>query len=187
MPAILFLLAFGVGVYGYGSIFFEQTPVQASRATYAICGPNPFPESIAVAEYIRKHSKKEDKIAVLGSEAQIYFYSKRQSAAPYIYTYQMMETEPYAPRMQREMVEEIERSRPAYLVFVNVFASWLVRPKSERLLFRWFEEYATREFDLVGVVDILSETRTEYRWDRGTVGYVPRSPHFLWIFKRKNA
>jgi hypothetical protein len=98
----------------------------------------------------------------------------------------MMEVETYAPRMQREMVEEIEKARPAYLVFVNVFASWLVRPKSERLLFRWFEEYTLRELDLVGVIDILSDTRTEYRWDREAAGYVPRSPHFLWVFKRRN-
>jgi hypothetical protein len=33
----------------------------------------------------------------------------------------------YAGRMQREMVGQIERVRPAFLVYVNVPASWLVK------------------------------------------------------------
>jgi len=31
-----------------------------------------------------------------------------------------MEAQPYAARMQREMVGQIERARPAFLVYVNV-------------------------------------------------------------------
>jgi hypothetical protein len=183
IPTILFLLAFSVGVVGYRSFFFEVTPVQACRAMY---GLNPFPESVKVAEYIRGHTKKEDKIAVLGSEAQIYFYSNRHSATGYIYTYQMMEDLKYALRMQKEMVEEIERAQPKYLVWVNVPTSWLVRPKSETYIFKWFEEYSKKNLDLVGVIDILSEIQTGYRWDSEATNYSPRSPYFLYVYKRKD-
>ena len=74
-------------------------------------GLNPFPESIAIAEYIKAHSKEQDKIAVLGSEPQIYFYSNRHSATGYIYVYGLMEDQKYALKMQKEMAEEIEKMR----------------------------------------------------------------------------
>ena len=183
ISTILFLLAFLVGVMGYRSFFFELTPVQACRAVY---GPNPFPESLKVAEYIKAHTRKEDKIAVLGSEAQIYFYSNRHSATGYIYTYQMMEDLKYALKMQKEMAEEIETAQPKYLVWVNVRTSWLVRPESQRYIFKWFEEYSNKDFNLAGVIDILSGSQTVYRWDSEATNYSPRSPFFLYVYKRKN-
>ena len=46
---------------------------------------NPFLESPAIADYVRAHTKPDDKIAVIGSEPQILFYAQRQSATGYMY------------------------------------------------------------------------------------------------------
>jgi hypothetical protein len=148
-------------------------------------GLNPFPESVEIAKYIKAHTKKDDKVAVVGSEPQIYFYTKRQSATGYIYTYPLMEDQRYAFRMQKEMIEEIEKSPPEYLVFVNVFTSWLVQKKSVKHIFDWQEEYAKKNFSLVGIIDILSRTQTVYRWDHEVENYSPRSPHFVCVYKNK--
>ena len=51
-----------------------------------IYGPNPFPEAVRVAEYLREHTNPTDTIAILGSEPEIYFYAHRHSATGYIYT-----------------------------------------------------------------------------------------------------
>jgi len=184
IPTILFLLAFFYGMIQYGSFFFKLTPVQACRAMY---GPNPFPESIPIAEYIKTHSKGQDKIVVLGSEPQIYFYSKRQSATGYFYVYHLMEDQGYALKMQKEMAEEIERAKPKYLVFVNIYTSWLANVRSERYVLEWLRVYLKKEFSLVGVVDILSSDRTEYRWDSEAANYAPRSPYFLCVYKNNTA
>lgn len=180
MATIIFLVAFFLGVFQHGSFFFKLTPFQACRAMY---GPNPFPESIAIAKYIKVHSKEQDKIAILGSEPQIYFYSNRHSATGYIYTYPLMEDQKYALKMQKEMIEEIEKAQPNYLVFVNVPTSWLMRAKSERHIFNWFEEYCKNKFNLVGIIDILSNYQTEYRWDNEAAHLSPRSPYFLCVYK----
>jgi hypothetical protein len=82
-----------------------------------------------------------DKIAVLGSEPQIYFYSNRHSATGYIYVYGLLEDQKYVFKMQKEMAEEIEKANPKYLFFVNIPTSWLVNVRSERYIFNWFEEY----------------------------------------------
>src|SRR5207244_12575676 len=96
---------------------------------------SPFPESIKIAEYVRDHTSLDDTIAVLGSEPEIYFYAHRHSATGYIYTYGLMEPQKYARQMQEEMIHEIERARPKYLVSVVMFYSWLWLHGSERLLF----------------------------------------------------
>jgi hypothetical protein len=180
IPTILFLVAFFYGMIQYGSFFFELTPFQACRAMY---GPNPFPESIPIAEYIKAHSKEQDKIVVLGSEPQIYFYSKRHSATGYFYVYHLMEDQEYALKMQKEMAEEIERAKPKYLIFVNIYTSWLANVGSERYILGWLQVYLEKKFSLVGVVDILSKDKTEYRWDSEAANYDPRSPYFLCIYK----
>jgi hypothetical protein len=105
-----------------------------SRDRYS---PNPFPESPEIARYIEANSAADDRIAVLGSEPQLFFYSKRKSATGHIYIYGLMEDQPYADLMQQEMIADIEAARPLYLVFVRVNYSWGFDDKSPKRLFRW--------------------------------------------------
>jgi hypothetical protein len=132
--------------------------IAASRLIY---DGSPFPEAIRIAEYLREHTTPDDKIAVLGSEPEIYFYSHRHSAAGYIFMYGLMELQKYAPQMQREMIQEIEASRPKYIVFVKDNMSWLPRENSDKLIFEWFGKYR-ENFALVGLVNIVSADRTDY-------------------------
>jgi hypothetical protein len=178
---ILFLVVFSIGIAHNGAFFFGLTPVQACRAMY---GFSPFPESIEIAKYIKAHTKKGDRIAVLGSEPQIYFYSDRLSATGYIYTYPLMEHQKYALRMQREMVREIERAQPNYLVFVKLISSWGVRENSERYIFNWYERSMRENFNLVGIIDVLSKTQTLYRWGEEATHYAPQNEAFLCVYKR---
>jgi hypothetical protein len=122
---------------------------------------------------------------VIGSEPEIYFYSHRISATGYIYTYALMEEQKYAPKMQREMIEETERARPKYLVFVNVPDSWLMRPDSDQTILEWFKHYGQENYDVVGLVDIVSLEWTNYFWDEDAVGRSPESDHFIYILRRK--
>ena len=181
-PAVLFLAVLGYTVLEQKELFFQLDPRTACRLTY---GANPFPESLEIAKYLKDHSTANAQSAVIGSEPQIYFYSGRRSATGYIYTYGLMEEQRYALRMQKEMIAEIEQSRPEYLVFVDISASWLARPDSEKLIFTWFEQYARNQYDLDGMIDILGMDRTEYRWGEEARDYQPRSQARLQVFKRK--
>ena len=84
-----------------------------------IYGLNPFSESLKIAQYIRDHTKKEDKVAVLGSEPQIYFYSQRKSATRHLYVYPLMEKHVYTRKMQNEMIREIESAQPKFVVMAK--------------------------------------------------------------------
>ena len=89
-------------------------------------------------------------------------------------------------KMQEEMIWEIEMSRPEFLVFVNVDTSWMNRPDSGSLIFRWFKQYQQKYYRQVGVIDIISHDQTIYRWGPDSIGYLPLSEHWLTVFQRKS-
>ena len=180
VPIGLAAAALGQPLYASRTLLFQLAPLQFSREVY---GLNPFPESVEIARYIRERTKPSDRIAVIGSEPQIYFYAHRRSATGYIYTYPLMELQPYAAMMQHQMIREIEITEPRYLVFVKAPTSWLVRSESDRTIFSWFDRYQ-RSFTRVGIVDVVSQKQTVYRWDEAMVGYTPRSDAWLMVFER---
>ena len=180
---LLALLALYHTVYLQRNYFFVMSPAGVARSTY---GANPFPESLEIARFIKEHTTKADRIAVLGSEPQIYFYSDRRSATGYVYTYALMEYHDYARKMQEEMIREIESHRPKFLVFVNLPASWLPGVDSENLIFEWFNQYRDKYYRKVGIIDILSLEQTVYRWGWECENYTPRSSCWVCVFQRKD-
>lgn len=186
-PALLVVLLFcGAGLQMLlksRDIFFTLSP---TRVCMAIHDVNPFPESVEIGSYLASHCPPDGRIAVIGSEPQIYFYSRRQSATGYIYMYPLMEPQPYAEAMQKEMMQEIERTGPDYLVYVNVPFSWLKRPESRLSIFDWFARYQRDHLQLVGLIDILPGDETKYRWSSSDTHLEPESDHWLAVYQNKN-
>jgi hypothetical protein len=88
--------------------------------------------------------------------------------------------------MQKEMATEIEHSSPKFLVSVNVGASWLGGPGSEKFIFRWADAYVRDHYDLVGIVDIMGPgNNSVYKWYGDARGYRPLSPANVSVFQRR--
>jgi hypothetical protein len=179
VPALLFLLAFGVSIFHEEEFFFEMDPAAASRKYYSV---NPFVEAPLISDFLRTYSSAEDRVAVMGSEPEIYFYSHRLSATGYVYMYPLMEPQPYASTMQKEMIAEIEANHPRFLVMVDDPLSWLNRDESDPTIVLWFTKYSQAGYHVVGLADMLKEG-TEYHWaDAAT--YRPRSPFRIFVYER---
>jgi hypothetical protein len=158
--------ALAQGLYLQRVVLFDLTPTEIARRHY---GPNPFPESEAIAEWIRRDTRPEDTIVVLGSEPQIYFHARRLAATGYVYTYGPMEPHVYARAMQREMIREISASAPAYAVWMNCTFSWMVRRHSPTLILRWARRYLA-DHEFVARFEISragSRLRLASEWDGG--------------------
>jgi hypothetical protein len=177
---LLFALCLGWPLWSEADFFFGRPLAEANRM---VNGTNPFPESVKIGEYIRTQSSPSDTIAVLGSEPQIYFYSKRYSATGYIYTYGLMEPQPYAHQMQQEMIREIETARPKFLVLVIVNKSWLAGRDSDQSIFRWVDTYCDANYEEVGLVNI-SDRGTDYYFSGRPANVPPTAEHIL-IYRRK--
>jgi 4-amino-4-deoxy-L-arabinose transferase-like glycosyltransferase len=152
-----------------------------------LSGGNPFPESLAVAKYIEENTSPNDRILVLGSEPQIYFYSRRISATGHIYMYGLMENQKYARSMQQEMIREIVSANPEIIVVVTAMTSWLIRPDSDTTILDWTNHYAAENFDLVGIADKISRDHTVFLWNRDAAQYAPQSGSVIYLFKKRRS
>jgi hypothetical protein len=159
---------------------FSLSPAAFSRAVYAT---NPFPEAVEIARYLRENTAPEERIAVMGSEPQIYFYARRHAATTFLYTYPLMEPQSFARRMQEEMIAQLERERVRFLVWVNVPTSWTRQGDSDTLLFDWAERTLREQYTPVASAEI-TPAYTAYRWLGDAREIVPRSPPFVVIFRR---
>jgi hypothetical protein len=187
--ATLFAVAAAPPLASVGTLL-AKSPNEMSRSMY---GSNPFPEAVEIASHIAAHTGPDARIAVIGSEPQIYFYSGRRSATGHIYTYGFMETvrdpsgwvpQPYARRMQEEMIRDLEAAGPEYIVFAQVETSWLARPESDMTILEWSRRHVSDHYDLVGVADIAPDG-TEYRWEEDAAGYEARSPEVMYVFRKR--
>ena len=160
---------------------FSMTPRELIRSRY---GTNPFVEAIEIGRYIKEHTNERDRIMVVGSEPEIYFYADRVSASGYIYTYALMEPQPYAARMQEEMIREIDASHPKFLVIVDAYTSWLARPGSSRKIIEWSKQYVRECYELVGVADVISQHETRLAWDGAAREYRPTSHDVVYTYRR---
>ncbi|VAW41188.1 hypothetical protein MNBD_DELTA03-1615, partial [hydrothermal vent metagenome] len=180
LPVALLIVFIGASLYNQRHFLWESTPEAVVRETY---WPNPFVESLAVGNYLRTHAKKNDRLMVFGSEPQLYFYSGLKSASGYIYMYPLMENQPFARTMQRELIKEVELAKPQYLVMVNISYSWLRRRTSNPLIFNWLPGYL-KKYKRVGMVEIY-QNQSRYSW-LPTVVWPPSSPYWIEIMRRKS-
>ncbi len=181
LPVALFLVAFAYCIFVQREYFFEMDPLTACRAVY---GTNPFPEAVEVGNYLETHSSPGARIAVLGSEPEIYFYAKRQSVTGYIYTYSLMEPQRFALAMQKEMIADIESGRPEFVVYVNVPASFGRVRTSDTTIFSWADSYLRTHYEKIGAIDMNEPTK--YIWGQAATIYQPRSLSFINVFRRKD-
>ena len=105
-----------------------------------------------------------------------------------IYTYDFYEPQPYAARMQQEMISEITAAKPEYLVFVKIPTSWDARSTFDRAVgtpvFSWVPKFVQANYDMTGIA--LVQEDPVYAWGREELKQIPRSDQFVAIFKRKN-
>ena len=176
IPIAFFVLSYVAALQGQRRYLFQMDPIQVNRQMHAKHG---FPEAEAVADYIAVHSSAQDQIALLGSEPEIYFYSKRRSATGYIYMYPLLENQPFAQQMKNDMVREIETSQPKIIVFVDNQLSWgweLDWDDSDPRMniFTWIRGYLDAHYDLMAEVPIDGATHDVWG-----------SPCRYYIFRRR--
>jgi len=180
---ILFLGALGLSIFQQRELYFSLDPAAAMEATY---GTNPFLAATKAADYVRQNSPENARIAVLGSEPEIYFYARRRSATGYLYMYSLIVRQKYTARMQQELIHEVETNRPEYLIYADVAESWGAErnraPQASAFL-NWVREYTQTYYEAVGVAGIRDSGR--HVWGDVAKSYKPTAGEAIYVMKRK--
>lgn len=180
----LFILTWLLPVYRYRELFFFASPDEVCRMLFH---GNAFVECQELGRHLGQNSSPDATIAVLGSEPEIFFYAHRHSATGYIYMYDFYQPQPDAAGMQREMIQQIEQSKPEYLVFVMDPVSWYLSSDTRRvegsLVLNWFPAFTKKFYDTAGL--ILIKPDPEYNWGREAMNHPAFRGPFISVFKRK--
>lgn len=152
-----------------------------------VYGNNPFPETMAIANWINANAKPEDGIIAMGSEPEIYFYTKRNCPSRHAYFAAIVDNVPQHKEWQREFVRDVEKAKPKYFIFYNHQISLFVQPNTDRYVFDWYNKYVTDNYKMVGLVDMMDGyTTSNYVWREQLNNYRQQSQTAIYIFERKN-
>lgn len=155
IPALVFVLAIVVSVFRERAIFFAPNRNFACRQIYPY---DPFLEAEAAATYLKGATSPDTRLAIFGSEPEVYFESQRHSATGYIYTYGLMEQQPYALEMREEMMKEVREAAPEYVLFVDDQGSWgWFSPTWQGDFFQSVLRYISNDYERAAEVKIAAD------------------------------
>jgi hypothetical protein len=181
-PWILFGLVWAGVAWSNRASFFQWTPQDFTARMFYRNDFQVYPE---IGDYLRRHTPPSATIAVLGSEPELPFYAHRRSVTGYLYTYDLVQEQPFRARMAKEMISEVEQGRADYVIYVNTFYSWLPSPPRYFEEMRsWFMQYTQREYVPYGVVTFAPH---QFVWGPDCLQEVPLKYRFVVIFQRKSA
>lgn len=166
-----------------GWFLFAAPPQEYLKQAYQTT--KPFVETAVVADYLAKNTKKSERILVLGSEPQIYFYADRPAASGHIYMYPLVEEQPYAEQLQQGMLREIAAARPQYLVLVDDLSSWLAVSASGEKFREKLNDFVSQGYELDGVARVSRDGESFYIFGARAAQFVPKDGSRILVYRRK--
>jgi 4-amino-4-deoxy-L-arabinose transferase-like glycosyltransferase len=169
-------------VVGNGEVWFALSPEKAMDQVY---NTHLFSTAAKVGEYIRTHSKPDTKIAVLGSEPEIYFLAHRRGATGYVYMYPLMERQAHALKMQKDLINDLQTTKPEYVAYIQDEFSWLRRPGSESALDEWWNTYWNSHYDFATSFTVQNVGSEPIAVEK-TSAEAPRPASAIHLFQKKH-
>ena len=186
-PVAVFAVACASAMVQQRQYFFTGDVDEVMQTVYST---QPFREAAQVAEYIKKNSAPNDRIAVLGSEPEIYFDARRRAATGHMSTYILMDRRPYSHAMQEEMDREIRAAQPEYIVYVQNILSWFPPADADNTLLNRMMPYLAAGYRRVGIaVTGPDPGPPAYYWGAEAAHLPPDArPHtsYIFVFRRQN-
>ena len=182
LPTAVFLAGCGMVLQRIHGITLKNRRLPFARGFRYVA----FVAAPELARYISNHSSPASRIAILGSEPEIYFYAHRHAASGYIYMYDITSTAVHAAEMKQEMFREIEAAQPEFVVDVHDPFSWSVgfSPEEQRIR-EWLDQYLkSGNYQRVAVAENVAG-QIVYRWDSDAAGYSPASEFYICVYQRK--
>jgi hypothetical protein len=184
LPTAVFLVGCGTVLAKNSWYYFEESPPAICLRIYYDSAT--FIAAPELSRYISDHSSPATRVAILGSEPEIYFYAHRHSASGYIYMYDITSAAVHAAAMKQEMFREIEAARPEFVVDVHDQLSWSVgfSPEEQRI-HEWLDQFLkSGNYQRVAVAENVAG-QIVYRWNSDAAGYSPASEFYVFVYQRK--
>lgn len=123
-----------------------------------------FAEHQAFSAVMRSSARPGERVAIVGSEPELLFTSGLRSVTGYLYTYPLIELQPYRQRMLEEFIGEVEAGKPEFLVIVAEHFSWGAQPwRAQHPVWTWLTEFQ-KAYTLVEEYQLPLHPGVAARW-----------------------
>lgn len=178
----LFLLFSCYHLLAYSGQYFSADQERLVNTVYS---GNPFVVHKKLAEYLNTRMKPEDKLMVFGSEPQFYIYTNKKSPSKHFYTGFTSRDMPEARQWQKEVMADLEKSQPEYVVFSTQRYSWMIKEQKADKLYQDSYKYIREHYRPIAAADLISPTQTKLIFDAEAAAYQFTSREFIMILQKK--
>jgi hypothetical protein len=99
--------------------------------------------------------------------------------------YDLVVKQKYQNQMRLEMINEVEKSKPKYIVIVSSFFSWLPEEGQADTLFKWIRDYAQKfHYMQVGLVENHFPEPSIYVWDNDALTFQRTTNNYISLYRR---
>jgi|GEM_PF-948115 len=141
----------------YAATIGEQFFLKPVELTNSLYGPdNALGEQMLMADKVREYTKLNDKIFIGGSEPQIYYFSKRQSASKFNISFPISINTPWRDSYQNQAINELKNNPPAAIV-LPFGTSGLMAPDTPPKFIEYLFADLKNNYRLIGGVKVAYE------------------------------
>ena len=159
--------------------FFFQKPSDVSRYMYRY---DYFSEIKDFSKKLGEISKPDDKIGVLSTDPQIFFYAQRQQATGFLYLYPLLENQKFASEMTEKLIAETEANKPEWLISFYIPREGN-NPITTKRVITWFDKYA-QNYSLKAVMYSKKKYFAETEWDNPSIDTSRKN--ILYLYQRRD-
>lgn len=141
-------LTLGVSLVTRPGYWLRPEPAAIIRESL---GEQGFEASPMLAQYIRDHTRPDERIFIYGSEPQIAFLSQRRDVNPFVMMYPMTWHWPRHREFQERLWAAIVHDPPTYIVVPRTPYTLVKSPRMDPFLETNLQELASREYELDAV------------------------------------
>ncbi len=181
--AAICVLAIGVLIHfnSYKDYYANTSPAMLMRDVYQA---NPFYETKVLSDFIATKSQPNDQLLVLGTEAQMNFYTGLKSPTRHVSMLFLGKKMPKASQWQKETILAAETAKPRFIVQVNVPTSWMFKSDSDQSILEWAFPYLQQNYKLIAIADMINAENTKYFYDNDAINYKTDNKLFVKVFER---
>lgn len=180
---LVVLLCISINLYANSKYYFFEQPTDICANAYDPA--NVFTPAPQIAAHVNQYTGDTGKVAILGSEPEVYFYTGRAAATGYLYTFPLVENQPYNLSMQMAMAKEIENTKPLCIVYYRFDGAWSYEQGAPRYIYNWAENYLIQNYTQVESV-FYDKTQGWQFYKQADVTKLSMMPQLVIAIYRRN-
>jgi 4-amino-4-deoxy-L-arabinose transferase-like glycosyltransferase len=159
LKALYFSSLYAMLCIPFLSLLWNYTPLNSEEISKKLYGVQVFSAADTISQYVVRQTGPEEPLYILGSEQEIYFYSKRKCLNEHITAYTLTYNFGDPRSRQKAMATALQQRQPMIIIKINQSVSLYDMPAvtPENLIFSEVFDLVQRSYMLEGAVYIKTD------------------------------